>query len=193
MPVYGCVLIGGKSARMGRPKHLLQDNGRTWLERTAELLERSCQTIVVAGTGDVPETLTQCVRLPDVAGAEGPMAGLLSAMRWAPHASWLVAACDLPDLTAEALDWLLAVRRPGVWATLPKLADSSNVEPLLAHYDSRARSLLERTAAGGTFGLHRITSHAKVNSPVIPTDLAAAWRNVNSPEDLAPGTRGPAT
>ncbi|MHC4563917.1 MAG: molybdopterin-guanine dinucleotide biosynthesis protein B, partial [Planctomycetota bacterium] len=28
MPVYGCVLIGGKSARMGRPKHLLQDNGR---------------------------------------------------------------------------------------------------------------------------------------------------------------------
>lgn len=183
-PVFGCVLIGGKSTRMGQPKHLLVSNGLTWLERTVKLLGETCQTVAIAGAGDVPTALADCPRLPDVVGVAGPMAGVLSAMRWQPTASWLVVACDLPNVNAEAIDWLLSVRRPGVWATLPTLRGESDVEPLLAHYDRRARPLLERLAAAETFGLHRIASHVKVDSPVVPPHLAAAWRNVNSPEDL---------
>ena len=31
-PLLACVLIGGKSSRMGQPKHLLNQAGCSWLE-----------------------------------------------------------------------------------------------------------------------------------------------------------------
>jgi molybdopterin-guanine dinucleotide biosynthesis protein MobB len=178
--VFGCVLVGGRSRRMGRPKHLLTKDGWTWLERTVELLRPLARQVVIAGAGAVPESLALCPRLPDAPGVEGPMAGVLSAMRWAPWASWLVAACDLPDLSAGALEWLLAARAPGVWATLPRLAGAPGVEPLLAHYDFRARALIEDLAGRGQWRLSEITASPKVFSPAPPPELAGAWRNVNS-------------
>lgn len=184
IPVYGCVLIGGKSRRMGAPKHLLLKNNETWLAQTVELLRPATQKVVVAGTGELPESLTDLVRLIDVPDAEGPMAGLLAAMRWARQASWLVVACDLPALCAEAIDWLLSLRSPGLWAILPKLAGSAGIEPLFGYYDFRSRQILERQVAEGNFRLSEISLHPRVISPEVPSHLAHAWRNVNFPADL---------
>ncbi len=183
-PVFGCVLIGGNSARMGTPKHLLSSDGRTWLERTGELLQQSCERIVIAGTGALPDGLSNYERLDDVPDTKGPMGGLLAAMRWAPQASWLVTACDLPDLSNEALKWLLSTRAPGVWATLPRLENACGVEPLLSHYDFRSQLLLEQQASSGNFKLSDIASHPKVASPSVPPPLAPAWKNVNARADL---------
>ena len=182
--VFGCVLIGGKNTRMGRPKHLLKRTGRTWLEQTVELLQKVTQRVVVVGDGEVPAALNNVPRLPDAPDAAGPMAGILSAMRWAAQVSWIVAACDLPDLSLGALRWLLATRGPGVWATLPKLAGAPGLEPLLAHYDFRSGSLLEELAAEGDLCPAHIVNSPKVISLSPPRDLAAAWRNVNTEEEL---------
>jgi len=184
LPLLGCVLIGGRSRRMGRPKHLLPAEGRTWLERTVAVLAARCRQVVLCGEGQVPRPLRRLVRLGDVPDARGPMAGILAALRWQPWCSWLVAACDLPELSGEAVDWLLATRRPGVWATLPRLAGAPGLEPLLAHYDYRSRTLLERLAAGGDFRTQRIAECDAVISPTPPEALAGAWTNVNTPDDL---------
>jgi len=186
-PVYGCVLIGGASRRMGAPKHLLESGGRTWLERTVEALRPLVERIIIAGAGDMPDALADVTRLPDVPDAEGPMAGILAAMRWAPWASWLVAACDLPNLSAEALEWLLATRAAGVWATVPHLTGARGVEPLLAHYDFRAGAILERLAAEGRFAPSLVAEHPKVAAPTPPSHLAPAWDNVNTPGGLPRG------
>ena len=82
------------------------------------MLRRVCAEVVIAGPGAPPGPPADRVALPDVPGVEGPMAGLLAAMRWEPRASWLLAAGHLPKLAEAALDWLLATRAPGVWATL---------------------------------------------------------------------------
>lgn len=184
-PVYGCVLIGGASQRMGRPKHLLQSSGRTWIEQSVEILRPAVERIVVAGAGELPDALAGVTRLPDAPGVEGPMAGILAAMRWAPWATWLVAACDLPNLRLEALEWLLATRAAGVWATVPRLPGAGGVEPLLAHYDFRARAFLEMLAAQGRFRLSALAGHPKVILPEPPADLVLAWRNFNTPEHLS--------
>ncbi len=183
-PLYGCVLIGGQSRRMGRAKHLIEVDGRTWLQRTVELVGRECERVIIAGAGDVPEALAAHIRLPDVPGAAGPMAGILAAMRWAPTASLLVTACDQPDLTGEALTWLLSARRPGAWAVLGKLAGSDRADPLPGLYNSRCRHVLEQLAARGDYRLRRIADHPKVLTRPVPPALAAAWRNLNTPEDL---------
>lgn len=184
-PVCGCVLIGGRSSRMGTPKHLIETGGVMWLEQTVALLRAATERVAIVGGGHVPESLSGAVRLSDVPDADGPMAGILAAMRWAPHVSWLVAACDLPNLSAEALEWLLSTRAPGVWATLPRLPEDKGVEPLLAHYDFRALRVLEGLAAEGRFSLSSLAEHPKVSTPRPPDDLLDAWANVNSPADLA--------
>jgi len=132
----------------------------------------------------VPVSLSACPRLPDVPGVSGPMAGLLAAMRWAPHSSWLVTSCDLPSLSVEALRWLLSTREPGVWATLPQLLPGPHLEPLLAHYDFRAHPLLEELATVGDHCPARIAGHAHVISPSPPPDLMRAWRNINTEAEL---------
>ncbi len=185
-PIIGCVMIGGKSTRMGSPKHLLQKGGKTWLGRTAELLQDVTDSVVVAGAGEIPSQLAGYPRLTDVPDAEGPMSGLLAAMRWSPRVSWLVAACDLPNLSADALKWLVSTRRPGVWATMPRLEGSSIAEPLLAHYDFRCLPALQQQAAHKNYRLLELARYPKVASPEIPPHLASAWNNVNSPSDLPP-------
>ena len=183
-PVWGCVLIGGRSRRMGTPKHLLRRGDRAWLEHTRDVLARVCERVVIVGGGELPAGLKDATRLPDAPDVEGPMAGILSAMRWAPWVSWVVSSCDLPNLSTEALDWLLSTRRSGVWATLPRLESRPGVEPLLAHYDFRARALLETLAAERRFSPSQLGGLAKVISPTPPAAIASAWDNVNTPEEL---------
>jgi molybdopterin-guanine dinucleotide biosynthesis protein A len=140
---------------------------------------------VIIGSGEIPNELAEHPRLPDVPDAQGPMAALLSAMRWAPQVSWLVAACDLPEMSLESLHWLLGSRPPGLWATLPSLAGKAVVEPLLAYYDFRCGQLLEEMAANLEFSLSRLVAHPKVISPAPPDQFSCAWQNINTPDQHA--------
>lgn len=183
-PVWGCVLIGGKSSRMGRPKHLLYRENRTWVEQTVALLRLRTEQVVIAGAGALPPSLAGMPRLDDVPGLGGPLAGILAAFRRYPEVSWLVAACDLPDLEVGALQWLLAGRGPGVVAILPDLAGDGRVEPLLAYYDRQCRSLLETMAATGQRRMQWLRQAAGVITPQPPEALRRSWRNVNTPQEL---------
>ena len=183
--VWGCVLIGGQSKRMGQPKHLLQQGGRTWLEGAAEKLSPLVGQLVLSGSGLIPAALADLPRVPDVPGLAGPLAGILAVMRWQPAVSWLVMACDLPDAQPESLRWLLEQRRPGIRAVLPDLNAGGRLEPLLAWYDFRCRALLENIAASGPLRLHRLAEQTTVLRAQPPLHLHGSWRNVNTPEELA--------
>ncbi|MHC4715799.1 MAG: molybdopterin-guanine dinucleotide biosynthesis protein B [Planctomycetota bacterium] len=183
VPVFGGVLIGGESSPVSMPKHLIRTAGRTRLKQAVEVLELLCRQVVILGDGAIPESLAGYPRLPDVPDAQGPLAGMLAAMRWAQWTSWLFVACDLPGMSAEALRWLLAARRPGVWATIPML-DEGPSKPLPAHCDFRSRPLLEGLAARRAFQVGSICAHPKVASPAVPSQLAHIWRNASKCEDL---------
>ena len=182
-PLYGCVLIGGKSTRMGRPKHLIETDGKTWLARTIEYFEQNTSTVVISGAGQLPDELSDYARLPDVPDARGPMSGLWSMMRWSPRGSWLVAAGEMPDLTPEAVAWLASARTPGKWAIMPKVGEKG-VEPLLAYYNFRFGDLLETQAAQNNHRLNDLALNNEVATPAVPPELTEAWRNANSPQDL---------
>ncbi len=184
VPVYGCVLIGGKSSRMGCPKHLLEQNGTTWLENAVAKLSPVTTQVVVSGKGEVPDLLAHLPRIPDAPGLAGPLAGILGIMRWQPAASWLVMACDLPDVQPESLEWLLQRRKPGVWAILPDLAGDGRIEPLLAWYDSRCKTALEGLADAGELRISQLVGQQGVYHPTPPVSLHASWRNVNTPDEL---------
>ncbi len=181
---WGCVLIGGRSRRMGYPKHLIEQDGRTWLEATVARLQQVVDHVVLAGSGTVPAPLASLARIPDVPGLAGPMAGILAVMRWQPASSWLITACDQPDIRHDALQWLLEQRSPGTWAVLPDLEGKGRLEPLLAFYDRRCRRHLEALAATGELRISRLAGRHGVRTPRPPRHLHGAWRNVNTPAEL---------
>ena len=184
VPVWACVLIGGRSSRMGRPKHLLLKERATWLEETVELLTPLVDGLVLSGRGELPRSLTGLNRLADPHGVAGPLAGILSALRWQPRVSWLLLACDMPVISRQALEWLLAGRAPGCWGTLPRLAEDGFVEPLLAHYDFRAAPYFEELAADSCFKIGRVARRPAMATPLVPAQLRRCWLNVNTPEEL---------
>jgi len=185
-PVWACVLIGGKSSRMGRPKHLIEDDwGATWLERTVGILRPLVDGLVVSGAGLLPPGLADIPRLLDLPGVAGPMAGVVAAMRWQPLVSWVVVACDMPRVSGEAVRWLLDERPPGCWGRVPRNAESGRLEPLFAWYDFRAGQLFEEQLHAGNWRLGEAAAHPRLANPVISGELVAAWANVNTPEQLA--------
>ena len=172
---------------MGRPKHLIEAGGCSWLERTVLLLGQCVERVVIVGPGEVPSALAATERLADAEGAAGPLAGILAAFRAHPGVSWLVAACDLPDMEVGALEWLLACRAPGVVAVLPDLAGDGRIEPLLAYYDDSCAHLLEAMAARGQRRMNRLRTTTGVVTPQPPAHLRGSWRYVNTPEELGVG------
>ena len=184
-PLYACVLIGGDSRRAGRPKHLLRVRRRIWLEHVVSRLEHVAARAVLIGHGDVPESLRDMPRIPDIPDAAGPVAGMLAAMRWAPSASWIVTACDLPFLSRAAIEWLVSFRRPGLWAAVPRLLRSAGIEPLLAYYDCRAAHLLQGILDRGGACPADIVDDDKVTTPEPPAALAVAWQNMETQADPA--------
>jgi molybdopterin-guanine dinucleotide biosynthesis protein A len=177
------VLVGGGSHRMGGPKPLLELAGEAFIERIVGRLAAVADEVVLLGEGPVPEGCRDLRRIPDPPGLRGPLAGILGALRSTTSCSWILAGCDQPMVSEEALEWLLDQRTPGKWAILPRL-DERGVEPLLAWYDPRARSLLEPLAASGALAPSHLMGHARVHTPEPPAALADAWTNVNTPEDL---------
>jgi glutamate dehydrogenase (NADP+)/cyclic pyranopterin phosphate synthase/molybdopterin-guanine dinucleotide biosynthesis protein A len=184
MPVYACILIGGKSRRMGQPKHLLKVDGISWVERQTALLKPLVERVVVAGSGDLPETCSGLDRLADVTDAEGPLAGILAAMRWQPDVSWLIAACDMPLISPEAIQWLLAQRHPGRHAIQPRLRADALVEPLLACYEPQALIALQSMVRHAEHSPAQLSHRCPVFSPVVPDELHKCWNNINNNHEL---------
>jgi molybdopterin-guanine dinucleotide biosynthesis protein A len=181
----GCLLIGGRSLRMGRPKHLIEDaNGITWLERTVSIVHPLVSELVLCGAGDIPERLSHLPRLKDLPDIGGPLAGIGAAMRSRPFVSWLVLACDMPGITLTALEWLLGQRCQGTMAIIPRNPQSGRSEPLCAWYDYRCAVLIEDLLAAGEQKISRLCGKDGVARPLIPDELCHCWRNVNRPDEL---------
>lgn len=192
-PLTGAVLIGGRSSRMGRPKHLIQDDsGKTWLERSLEAIGPFVDDLVISGGGELPATLHGTARVDDMPGLEGPLAGIGALVRKHPFSSWLVLACDMPNLNEQSIAWLLAQRKGRRRAVIPKNPSTGRSEPLLAWYDYRCGPLIDNMIAAGNRRISELCNEESTAQPWIPDDLVHCWRNFNYPEDLdSRGSSGP--
>ena len=181
--VLGGILVGGRSRRMGRPKQLVEIGNVTMIEKIAGAFGEEVDEIALLGAGPIPATLEGLSRIEDAPGCQGPMAGILGALRARPDACWVVTPCDLPLLKGAAVRWLLKNRQPGARAVLPSL--DGFVEPLFALYEPEARALLDEAAAAGEHALHRLASSPWIVTAEPPVALRPCWFNANTANQLA--------
>ena len=183
-PLYGLILAGGRSRRFGRDKAALEVRGEALLDRTARLLAPHVEKLFVSvrpGQTDDP-LRRQYPLIVDRSAGQGPAAGLLAAHALEPGAAWLVLACDLPNLSARALDELCHARDPGGVA-VAHAAPDGQPEPLCAIYEPATLTQFAREAErGGSLSPRDFL--AASGAKLLPTSRTGLLANINSPGDL---------
>lgn len=178
-PVRMGVLIGGASLRMGRPKHLLESDGATLVERLFHSANERNLSPALLGAGDVPSSLAGVTRLPDPPGIAGPLAGLVSAMRWDPDCAWVLAAVDMPLLDAACFDWLLSHRAPGRIGVVPII--DGEPQSTFSLWEPVAQAHVFDGIRGGRSSIRRLAETPRVFRPEVPAHLRPRFANVNTP------------
>ena len=192
-PVFGLVLCGGESQRMGRDKAVLELRGRSLLEGAIAALEPLCQDVWLA-SGQSPRYL-QLGRLEILdrrVRGTGPLAALeagLIALRARCERGWLLLlACDMPGAGVALFRELLAqARREELDAC--GLSGERGPEPLAAIYSA---ALLESVSAALDAGEPKMTSPERflARHGALPRVAwqaraePALFRNLNTPADL---------
>ncbi|MFS4448904.1 molybdenum cofactor guanylyltransferase [Maribacter sp. 2307UL18-2] len=137
--LYGLVLSGGKSTRMGMDKGLIEYHGVPQREHLYQLLTQVCEeTFMSIRTEQEAEIPSEYQTIVDLDEYRGPYNGLLSAHKKHPEAAWLVLACDLPLMDVEALRELISERDHNKQATAFALRENPLPEPLCAIWEPHA-------------------------------------------------------
>ncbi len=190
--VFGLVLAGGRSRRMGRDKALLQREGRSQLAHMVDLLSAHVARVFVstrADQQDEPER-RRFDQIVDRYQDMGPLAGILSAMEAHPDVDWLVAACDLPNIDDKTLENLLAQRSDAHPFTAYVSSHDGLPEPLCAIWRAGTADIIRGFIAEGVQCPRKILirSDTHLLEQADPTSLD----NVNTPDDLAASVLGAA-
>lgn len=134
--IYGLVLSGGKSTRMGNDKGLIHYHGIPQREYLYKLLEVACDTVFLSVRGEQKEELEAGFNyIVDDNNYRGPLNGILSAHTKHPNVSWLILACDLPLIDKEAIYILISKRDRSKIATAYATKESRLPEPLIAIWE----------------------------------------------------------
>ena len=136
--IYGLVLAGGKSSRMGSDKGQLRYHGMAQREYLYQLLSGFCGEVYLSVRGDQQGQGPQgSGTVVDGDRYRGPFNGILSAHAQHPEVAWLVLACDLPLIDGAGLQMLLDQREPGKWATSLATRETGLPEPMATLWEPR--------------------------------------------------------
>ncbi|MEK7795133.1 MAG: NTP transferase domain-containing protein [Candidatus Hydrogenedentota bacterium] len=183
-PLFGLVLAGGESRRMGEEKALIRYGGEPQVARAAALLREVCDDVYVSARAE-QRRVSQAAGvelIPDQFAGIGPAAGVLSAMRAHPDAAWFVLACDMPRVDDTTVTLLARERGPSCYATAFVNAEG-RIEPLCAIYEPKAGPLLEESVRTGNTSLRAWLENAPIRRVAAPN--AETFLSVNSPAERA--------
>ena len=133
--VYGLILSGGKSTRMGADKGLLEYHGKPHREYLYELAQSFCKDVFFSVRKDQEKNLKNDSTIIDRNEYRGPFNGILSAHALYPEATWLVLACDLPLIDSESISKLISERDVSKHATALATSRTKLPEPLAAIWE----------------------------------------------------------
>ena len=165
------ILCGGRSRRMGFPKHELWFDGKTFLESVVERVSEVAQpvVVVVGHEESLPAALPDNVELlsderSDLGPLEGIRTGLASLENRVSHA--FVTSCDAPNLCSQLISKLFGLMGQHD-AVVPN--DGDRIYGMTAIYRTSVHAKIESIYASGVS--RRVSSlQAAVNARTIPLE-----------------------
>jgi molybdopterin-guanine dinucleotide biosynthesis protein A len=180
--LYGLVLAGGKSTRMGRDKGMIDYHGKPQREYVFEMMDAVCEKTFLSFR-EGQEAETDLPVLTDTFKGLGPFGAMLSAFQKYPNQAWLVVACDLPLLDKKTLDYLIGNRNPSAIATAFYNPETDFPEPLITIWEPRSYPILYQFLAQGYSCPRKILINSEIE--LLKINETKVLKNVNKPEELA--------
>lgn len=187
--LYGLVLCGGQSSRMGTDKGLIQHRENSWLDNTHALLKSlPVEDVFVSINAD---QVTQYQKkdynyIIDGLFAKGPLNGLLSAHVEHPRKDFFVLACDMQLMNTETLLPLhVSYEKHNLHCDAFIYKNEGYSEPLCGIYTHHAlQKTLEKQQEGTlkNFSLKGVLD--AVNTYYLSTETASCFHNFNTEEDI---------
>lgn len=183
--VYGLVLAGGQSKRMGHDKALLRVNGETQLSRAVQLLESFVDRVFVSTRAEQQNDSERKKfhRIIDCYEDLGPIAGILSALEEHSDVGWLVLACDLPNVDETTIRFLLENKSGDQPFSAYKSSSDGLPEPLCAYYAAGSSSIIKAFIDDGIICPRKVMIRS--DTQLLDQPNPDALDNINTPEDLA--------
>ena len=178
-PISGIILAGGKSRRLGIDKTTLpwppgNTHGQTLLDHTARKLSLVCAEVIVVGYRSEKALPEHVQAVPDRFPDGGPLGGLCTGLLEANHEHALAVPVDMPFLSLELLEWLIAQPRDyDVLAPIYAL-----VQTLHAIYSKRCIEPIRRRL---------VENHKSMIGLLEEPDLRVRYVEQDEVERLAPG------
>lgn len=178
----GLVLAGGQSTRMKCDKAELVVDGKPLFARAIDVLKLAGIDAYVSArrNSHFLDQLEVPVLFDDVKNI-GPAAALLRGCRESPLDDWFVLACDLPNVTAEAVRILIDRHLNNDSAEITCFAHADGTpEPLFAIWSPTALSRLRGNVKNGFWGPMHTLNECEVQL-IAPTTKHLLF-NTNTPQ-----------
>lgn len=145
MDVGFIILVGGKSARLGRDKKAEIVGGRLLLERVVSTLALFQGEIylVTAGQSSFPDILNhpRVSIISDLYPGRGSTGGICTGLSFSKFFNNLVIACDMPFLNPELIRFMIEIQKDN---DLVAYRNNAMFEPLHAIYSKNCLPYLDQ-------------------------------------------------
>lgn len=180
---YAYVLAGGKSRRLGRDKLFVPIEGRPLLERTLRVCREVFPDVKILAREKTKFANFDCAIVLDHPQAQGPLAGIISALEDCSDPACFITAADLCDLDHRVIHELLAEYDGEDYFGLN---EGARRQPLCGIYSATALDVLRERAEQGVFDLQSALDCLITRFIPAPT---GRWRNINTEIDLKQAAR----
>ncbi|TAF75540.1 MAG: molybdenum cofactor guanylyltransferase [Bacteroidetes bacterium] len=183
--LFGLVLCGGQSSRMGSDKGTLLHNGKLWAKAVEEKLEPFCNKTFLSinnSQSDIYINHFDAKKLiKDIENQKGPLAGIISAHKKYPVADWIIIPCDMFDLENFYVENLFKISQIHNYDTFSYKINSF-IEPFPSLFKSKYLCTLDQELSENQ-GVHQVIKksnayYIEINQPTF------AFKNYNSKNDL---------
>jgi len=179
------ILAGGRSRRMGQDKATTLLAGETLLDRVVEKVQPLFSELLISVRSVDPQL--PYIQIIDQVESQGPMVGVVTALRQITTPWLFVTACDMPFVSTKLI-CAMADQRQQQEAVVAKVA--GRLQPLLAFYAAPALLRMEAQMRSGNRSLQSLLQQA--DSTVISEvecrrsdPELRSFMDIDTPEDLA--------
>lgn len=173
------ILVGGDSSRMGSDKALYEVDGSTMAQRVADAATAAgaSELLVIGGTAARAKKLTGTWK-KDLYPGDGPLGGVITALKASSHDSVVVLSCDMPFITDAVITSLIR----GLADAQATVGRTDRLNWLCAAWSKQeCLKTLESVWKRNERAVHRAAVLLDVAEVPVP---AVAVRNINTPADL---------
>jgi molybdenum cofactor guanylyltransferase len=179
--ITAIVLAGGKSKRMGTDKGMLKLNGKPFIKHICDALQPIVGSNIIIASGNKEYDVLGYTRVDDIIDDKGPVGGLYSALNSSKTKINIVLSVDVPMVSSELLEWLVASHDETYMVT--QTVVGAKTSPLVAVYDRSMRTVFGEHMAGNQLKLQTVVDDVKHQTIEIPEKWNYKVQNINTQEE----------